>query len=135
MIINIYTDGSYNNFTKKGSYAFVAVKNHEIIYTESDIIYNPLSWNINGELKAIINAINWAIENNYSSVNIYTDLQMAISVLTPKRKKSTNPTTINYITNFNKLKDKIYIKLIWIKGHNNNIYHDAADEISNRLTS
>lgn len=71
---DIYIDGSYTakHPDKIGSWAFVAVKNKEIIHHEKGLFPQQRTNNTDTELFASYHAILWAYHNNYEA-NIYHD--------------------------------------------------------------
>jgi ribonuclease H-related protein len=132
--IEIYTDGSYNRINYTGSLAFVVVNGDKVIHHHSEAIFNPVSWNINGELEAILEASKWAIKNKYDRVHIWTDLKMAETIFNAKKANPNSDITKKYRNEMSFMKELITIKVLWLKGHSNNTYNDMAHDLAEKLT-
>lgn len=71
--VDIYPDGSFNG--KNASWAFVAVKNEEIIHSEKGVLEGDINkmWQVGGEMAAVMNGVEFCIKNNLKC-DIYYDL-------------------------------------------------------------
>lgn len=74
-IYDCFTDGSFNLETQKASWAFIIIDGDKIIHQNKGIIENP-DWNtgrqIAGECFAVVNALEWAAQNN-AKLNVNYD--------------------------------------------------------------
>lgn len=79
----IYIDGSYVQDISVSGYGYIAVQNGRVIQrdfgiiTDSDMIHLQ---SIGAEITALIRAMEWAIANNYQSINIVYDATAIISL-------------------------------------------------------
>lgn len=128
-IIDIYVDGSYLEEKKQYSYAFIILKNEKIVYFEyGKDTKNYEIGNVAGELRAVIESINYSMYNKYKDINIYYDFS-GIKTLALDNCNPKNDVTRNY-RSFIKDKLKIInIKFIKIKSHSGNKYNNLVDEL------
>lgn len=83
---------------------------------------------LRGELRAVIESINYSMYNKYKDINIYYDFS-GIKNLALDNCNSKNDVTRNY-RSFIKDKLKIInIKFIKIKSHSGNKYNNLVDEL------
>lgn len=133
-MIEIYTDGSYNRSRFLGAYAFIVVEDEKIIYKNSATLYNPKSWNIDGELEAILDGLKWSIKNGFKDIVVYSDLQMASSIFKTKKRTQGSEITKKYKEQVEFMKGLANISVVWIKGHNGNKYNELANTMAEILT-
>lgn len=129
----VYTDGSYNDKTKKYSYGVVIFDKNKNKFTLSGNGQNPKyidSKNIAGEVIAVINALDWAISNSYNKIKIYHDYEGIPYWIKGEWKANSDiAKSLVYIVN-NTYKDLIDIKFEHIKGHTNNKFNEEADRLA-----
>nr|DAV25060.1 MAG TPA: RNAseH-like protein [Caudoviricetes sp.] len=126
--IDIYTDGSFKN--GKYSYAFVAVKDNQIIYTDSGVGKDEgaaTTNNIAGELSAAMHAICWARDNNYTC-RIFHDYE-GVGKWATKEWKRKNKYTKAY-SEFIDSNPGIVSEFIHVYGHKGNTYNELADQLA-----
>ncbi|XAG97728.1 Rnase H [Enterococcus phage VRE9_4] len=104
------------------------------MYTASGIVSNPVSRQIDGEIQAAKEAINWCLENIIDKVNtkieIYHDYE-GLGKWADNLWKTNKPLTTEYklfVSNARFSGLKVYF--IWEKGHNNNFFNEIADELA-----
>lgn len=76
--LQIYVDGSYNSFTEKYAYAFVALKDNVIEHIQSEGKNYEINSNIRqiaGELEATLKGLEYAISKNEKKVVIFHDYE------------------------------------------------------------
>lgn len=126
--VDIYTDGSF----KKGkySYAYVVVKNNQIIHTDSGVGKDEgaaTTNNVAGELSAAMHAICWARDNGYTC-RIFHDYE-GVGKWATKEWKRKNKYTKAY-SEFIDDNPGIVSEFIHVYGHKGNIYNELADQLA-----
>lgn len=121
-----YTDGSCDNYSqaKAGGAAYIILKDGEILKMKNHGQLNTS--NNRMELLAIISAVNACPDGAY--VDIYTDSQYCIFVLSKSYKPKKNPDLYEL---FKKCAAHVAgVRFHWVKGHNGNKYNELADELA-----
>lgn len=121
-----YTDGSCDNLSKEraGGSAYVILKNGEIARIKNHGQLNTS--NNRMELLAIISAVNACPKGAY--VDIYTDSQYCILVLSKSYKPKKNPDLYEL---FKKCAAHVAgVRFHWVKGHDGNKYNELADQLA-----
>lgn len=136
-IIKIHVDGSYKqkvNPNVAGWGFCVEAEEQEVLYTASGTVNNPVSRQIDGEIQAAKEAINWCLENVTDKINtkieIYHDYE-GLGKWADNLWKTNKPLTTEYklfVSNARFSGLKVYF--IWEKGHNNNFFNEIADELA-----
>lgn len=145
-ILKIYVDGSYKPSINPNvaGWGFVAYNwNGEDIlqHTSYGVVENPVSRQIDGELKATLEALKWVQSNKEKifptggKVEIFHDYEgigrwarnewKTNTDLTKKYKESVNALMLD-------LSPEVEITFSWIKGHSNNVGNDWADELASQ---
>lgn len=129
--MKIYTDGSIRR--DKIGWGFVSVLNDTEIHASYGQLDGPSTLrnqrNIAGEMKAVIEAINWAKKEGYKSITIYHDYT-GCSKWPDREWQSRNEFTQKYAQYVNKIRNKMDIKFVWVKGHSGDKWNDRADELA-----
>lgn len=121
-----YTDGSCDNLSKEraGGSAYVILKDGEIAKIKNHGQLNTS--NNRMELLAIISAVNACPDGAY--VDIYTDSQYCILVLSKSYKPKKNPDLYEL---YKKCADHVAgVRFHWVKGHDGNKYNELADQLA-----
>ena len=127
-----FTDGSYDDVVKAyGSGVLIFLpdgSNKEISISGNDRDFVQ-ERNIAGEVMAVLNAIDWALNNGYDKITIFYDLQNIGGWAKDNWKTNTNcsKTFKKYLV---EKKNFIDIEFVKVKGHSNNIYNNKADELA-----
>lgn len=127
-MIKIYTDGAYSSLRDMGGYAFVVLKDEEKIY--SYFFNEPNTTNNRMEIQAVISALNWLYENNYTEeeISIYTDSMYVIGSMTKNWKRNKNVELFSELDDvFLKFKNVIFKH---IKGHSGDKYNELCDKLA-----
>lgn len=128
-MIEIWTDGAYSPTRDTGGIGIVFVINNVKAYEFKKQFTKTT--NNRCELLAVIYALN-AISKKVDAIKIYTDSQYIIGGTTKGWKRKKNILLW-------KLYDKAYekaskfcdnITFEWIKGHENNVFNNRADELA-----
>lgn len=132
-LLEIYSDGSYNEKNKMGAIGYVAIENNKIIFEHFTSVHSKSSSHL--ELLAVIDALH----HFERPLRIYTDSQYVRKGITEwiQHWKVNNFTTANgtqakNISDWKSLEKLIkhrYIEWVWIKGHRSNPYHNYVDQI------
>lgn len=131
---HFYVDGSFNEFTEKYSYAFVAVKDEVIINIENGAAENNKSKSIRqiaGELEASIRSIEYAIENGFKDILIFHDyLGVAYHATGVWERKEESSKA--YYEKYNKLTKENHINVTFVKvdSHTGDLFNEVADEFA-----
>nr|CAI9751193.1 Rnase H [Caudoviricetes sp.]CAI9751685.1 Rnase H [Caudoviricetes sp.] len=121
-----YTDGSCDNLSKEkaGGSAYIVIKDGEIIKMKNHGTLNTT--NNRMELLAIISAVNSCPQGAY--VDIYTDSQYCILVLSKSVKPKKNPDLYEM---YKKCSAHVAgVRFHWVKGHDGNKHNELADNLA-----
>ena len=122
---DIFVDGSYvsKHPEKIGSWAFIVVKDNNVIYHEKGLFPQQRTNNTDTELYASYHAILWAYRNNFSANIFHDNEDIVLSFWNPS----------NYIKSWYSFEvhDKIEnISFIKVKAHNGDDYNRMVDYIA-----
>ena len=124
----IYTDGAFSSLRNRGGWSFVVVKNDDKVYSNFDTQLNTT--NNRMEIQAVISALNWLYENNYTEeeISIYTDSMYVIGSMTKNWKRNKNVELFSKLDDvFLKFKNVIFKH---IKGHSGDKYNELCDKLA-----
>ena len=128
-----FTDGSFDKDLKRYSYGVQFILPDG---TESDICgygSNPEyidSNNIIGEIFGVINALDWAISNEYKKIKIYHDYEGLSKWISGEWTASSKVGKM-YVNIFeSKFKDFLEVEFVKVPGHSNVIYNEKADQLA-----
>ncbi|MEG0308724.1 MAG: ribonuclease H family protein [Clostridium sp.] len=132
-IPHIYVDGSYNTATENYGYGVVVIEKDTIIHASygGGFAEECNQRQVNGELRASIEAVEYAIENKYKEIVIFYDYEGVCQHATGTWERNTTLSK-EYYEIINKLKRKGDINIIFVKvdSHTNDLYNDVADELA-----
>lgn len=121
-----YTDGSCDNLSQEraGGSAYVILKDGEIVKMKNHGQLNTS--NNRMELLAIISAVNACPDGAF--IDIYTDSQYCILVLSKSYKPKKNPDLYEL---YKKCVAHVGgVRFHWVKGHDGNTYNELADQLA-----
>lgn len=128
-----FTDGSYDKNLNRYSCGVQLIKpngeEENIRWFGSNEKYLSEK-NVTGEVFGVINALDWAISNNYYKIKIYHDYEGLNKWLTGEWTAKSNVAKM-YTNLFNsKFRTLLQVEFIKIKGHSNIIYNNKADALA-----
>lgn len=131
----IYTDGSYNPQNNIGSWAYVILKNGEVVKEENGRVKEKFlpSRNIGGECTAVLRALLYCSKNNIKIVEINHDLEGIQKWAQGQWKTNTDITKI-YVEWFLKLTKNMKVSFVQVKGHSNNKWNEYVDKLAGKIT-
>lgn len=133
-----FTDGSFEKNTKQYSYGVVIIDPELVEYELSGSSKNPTyadSANISGEVFGLINALDWAVSNNYRKIKVYHDYN-GLSEWVTGRWQANSPISMLLVSIIQKkYLDVIEIEFEHVKGHSNNRFNNRADQLASEAIS
>lgn len=119
-----YTDSGYHICRNEGAYAFILLKDGEIIRKEASVFRHES--NNRGELHAIIAAIEALPEG--ADVEIRTDSQYAVNTLTGEWLQRRNT---DLFARWHELVrgKKLKVNVVKIRAHSGDVYNEMCDEL------
>lgn len=131
--ITAYVDGSFSSGKTFGC-GCIILKDGEIIaeiskaYEDEEL---ATMRNVAGEIKASELAMQYALDNGYTSLSIYHDYQ-GIASWCLGEWKTNKAGTVAYKQFYDGIKDKIRVNFIKVKGHSGNEYNEIADKLAKK---
>ena len=131
--ITAYVDGSFSSGKSFGC-GCIILKDGEIIaeiskaYEDEEL---ATMRNVAGEIKASELAMQYALDNGYTSLSIYHDYQ-GIASWCLGEWKTNKAGTIAYKQFYDDIKDKIKVHFIKVKGHSGDEYNEIADRLAKK---
>ncbi|WP_346916954.1 ribonuclease H family protein [Clostridium sp.] len=130
---HIYVDGSYNISTEEFGYGLLVVESDIITYVNYGGGKNNEcnQRQVNGELKAAIESVKYALDNSYKEIVLFYDYAGVCQHATGAWERNT-VLSQEYYEVINKLKKEGNINIIFVKvdSHTNDLYNDIADELA-----
>lgn len=133
-MITIYTDGSYNPYTKRYGAGIVICKGNQIIkkLTCSSTKYHSAR-QVAGEILASVEAIAYCKENGYNTITIKHDY-LGVGNWADGKWKTKQELTIKYKAFVNSYRNAgMTITFKHVKGHSNNEMNDLADKLAKEV--
>lgn len=128
-----FTDGSYDKNLNRYAYGVQFIKPDgslsDICGYGSNQEYVD-SNNIIGEMFGVINALDWAISNEYEKIKIYHDYEGLSKWINGEWDAKSKVAKMYVGLYENKFKDFIEVEFIKVPGHSNVIYNEKADQLA-----
>ena len=131
--ITAYVDGSFSSGKSFGC-GCIILKDGEIIAEISKAYQDEelaTMRNVAGEIKASELAMQYALDNGYTSLSIYHDYQ-GIASWCLGEWKTNKAGTIAYKQFYDDIKDKLKVHFIKVKGHSGDEYNEIADRLAKK---
>lgn len=133
----IYTDGSYKPSTNQGGYSAIITKDDKII----KILYYGYinTTNNRSELRGVLHAL--AYFKDPTDIEIYSDSAYIVNNINGGyldqwiNKHDFTKKNMDLWQKIHKLINFHNVKFFWIKGHNNHIFNELADNYANIAAS
>ena len=131
--ITAYVDGSFSSGKIFGCGCTI-LKDGEVIaeiskaYEDEEL---ATMRNVVGEIKASELAMQYALDNGYTSLSIYHDYQ-GIASWCLGEWKTNKAGTIAYKQFYDDIKDKLKVHFIKVKGHSGDEYNEIADRLAKK---
>lgn len=117
---DVYTDGSFIRGQDVCGYGGI---------TEPSFV---AQWNVGGEIEAVIRALEYAMSNGITELDIYHDyIGLSKWPLGEWRAKTTLTQMYTQIVRY-AMKSKIKIRFHKVRGHSGNVFNDLADNFANK---
>lgn len=126
MKFQLYTDGGYSMSADFGAFAYVILQDGELLHKHAEKIEHET--NNRAEIKAIMYGVQ-ALPNN-SKVEVFSDSQYALGVLSGRYKAKKNPDLVNRYKKMVAAKS-ISVSYNWVRGHNGNKWNELCDQLCN----
>ena len=131
----IYTDGSFNKNKDEAGFSAIFIDDSNELET---VLYGKVidtqyvdSWNVGGEIYAVEEAVNYALNNAITDLEIYHDY-IGLEKWYSGKWRCKNNLTRAYRAFLIAASSKITINFHWVKGHSNNIFNDLADRYAKK---
>lgn len=126
-----YVDGSYYHPAKTFSFgAVIAYQGEEYHFNGKSQEETLVSMrNVAGEIKGAECAMQFAVEHNCNKIYIYHDYE-GIARWCLGEWKANKEGTKDYKAFYDKMKEKVEISFVKVKGHSNDKYNDLADMLA-----
>ena len=131
--ITAYVDGSFSSGKSFGC-GCIILKDGEVIaeiskaYEDEEL---ATMRNVAGEIKASELAMQYALDNGYTSLSIYHDYQ-GIASWCLGEWKTNKAGTVAYKQFYDDIKDKLKVHFIKVKGHSGDEYNEIADRLAKK---
>jgi ribonuclease HI len=130
--VELYVDGSYKKTKEIYSYAFIIVKNMNILHKRYGAKKEPKGSKIEhiaGELKAVIEGIRYIKYKKYINIKIYYDFKGIADLALLLNCKGRNDTTKKYQNFIRENMEILNIIFIKVKSHSGNYFNDEVDKL------
>lgn len=128
-----FTDGSFDKELRRYSYGVQFIlpdgSQAEVCGYGSNSEYAD-SNNIIGEIFGVINALDWAVSNNYEKIKIYHDYEGLSKWILGEWKVNSKASKMYLKLVNTKFKDVLKFSFIKVPGHSNVIYNEQADQLA-----
>lgn len=129
--LQIYVDGSYNSFTEKYAYAFVALRDNVIEHIQSEGKNYEINSNIRqiaGELEGTLKGLEYAISKNEKKVVIFHDYEGIAHHATGLWERKEESSKAYYDKMQEIFKSGIEVIFVKVDSHTGDLYNELADE-------
>lgn len=130
-VVEIYVDGSYEIRTKRYAFGLVVVEKGDEIHASCGAYSDEYATmrNVAGEVLGAQKAMLYALENNYTHLDLYFDYQ-GIESWAKGTWKRNNALTQGYHHFYQEVKKNLQVTFYKVKGHSGDYFNDRADEMA-----
>ena len=129
-----YVDGSFDKNKNIYGSGVVIIKNNEVIekisFSGSDEKYIE-SYQVAGEVKAALRAMEWAVNHNISSIAIYYDYE-GIRSWALGEWKTNKSVSRDYKVKYDSLSSQVKVYFNKVKAHSGVKFNELADQLAKR---
>lgn len=133
--IKLYTDGSYDKYTKRYAWAYVLISNDNRLVdfdAGAESASDDNMWQVSGEIKGVVNGLTQADKLGYDSVNVDYDL-VNLQKWGDDEWQAKKPETMNYKQFIGEMRDSgMEIVFTKIKSHTGNEFNEVCDMLAKR---
>ena len=127
--LKIYVDGSFTSKVKAAGWAYVAIKDDQIIHEDFGVVTEHLeSRNITGECMAAMKAIDWLLTTGQRAQLIHDYIGLS-AWLTGDWQRNTDIANMYYIGYHRHI---ALIDFVKIKGHQGNKWNEYVDKLAGK---
>lgn len=126
MDFQLYTDGGYSMSANFGAFAYVVLQDGELLHKHAEKIEHET--NNRAEIKAILYGVQSLPDN--SEVEVFSDSQYALGVLSGRYKAKKNPDLVNKYKKMVATKHMV-VSYNWVRGHNGDKWNELCDQLCN----
>lgn len=126
MKFQLYTDGGYSMSADFGAFAYVILQDGVLLHKYAEKIEHET--NNRAEIKAILYGVK-ALPNN-SEVEVFSDSQYALGVLSGRYRAKKNPDLVNKYKKMVATKH-MSVSYNWVRGHNGDKWNELCDQLCN----
>ncbi len=139
--LTIYTDGACSGNPGPGAAAYIIKEDANIIAKDVEV-FNNTTTNIRMELKAVINALTYIVEEGYSNseITLYSDSKYVVDGITNwikswkdnnwRRVKNKPISNLNYWKCLDNINEQLSIDWQWVKGHSGHPDNELVDNMA-----
>jgi len=126
MKFQLYADGGYSMSADFGAFAYVVLQDGELLHKHAEKIEHET--NNRAEIKAIMYGVQSLPDN--SEVEVFSDSQYALGVLSGRYKAKKNPDLVNKYKKMVATKH-MDVSYNWVRGHNGDEWNELCDQLCN----
>lgn len=124
-----YCDGSYDNENQKFSYGLVIIYDSQIIELSQAFDAFDTGRNVTGEIFGAMKAMNYCLENDIESLDLYYDYA-GIEAWAKGTWKANKEMTKTYSKYYEALKDKLDVNFVKVQAHTGVELNERADKLA-----
>lgn len=124
-----YCDGSYDNNTQRFAYGVVIMYDRQTTEFSQAFDKFDTGRNVTGEIFGAMKAMQFCLDNNIKSLDLYYDYA-GIEAWATGTWKANKEMTKKYASFYEKLKDKLDVNFIKVQAHTGVEFNEKADKLA-----
>lgn len=124
-----YCNGSFDNNTQKFSYGAIIIHNNQTVKFSQAFDAFDTGRNITGEIFGAMKAMQYCLENNIKSLDLYYDYA-GIEAWATGTWKANKEITKRYVKFYEALKDKLDVNFIKVQAHTDVELNEKVDRLA-----